>query len=203
VVTSFKVANAEAMSDPPADWVIRCSIYGDVVADEEIKGRLQFAALKRSDQSQFESSVEFDANPGETIQGFNAHEELAHSYEMAAVEPGFHIFRIDRSLIQQLADQVQDLRADCYEEYGPVGPVGLYRNADVAFSEAVYSFDELRPLRASNGDELPAGMEPGDPNSSKRDEPPASSPGPSPPVVVLGIGIGLAIVGSIRTPRIR
>jgi hypothetical protein len=202
LVTTIKVQDAEALSSPPSDWLIYCYVRGDVVADDEVKGQLTFRYVQPSGQQEHESRVEFESDPGKTVQGFDANEQLRHEYELKATAPGYHVFRTDRALMQQLADRIEGLEAWCLDEYMPAANFGVYANGDNVESQAEYSFTELRPVRAPDGTELPPDVEPEGTNASESPEPGSSSPAATVPLLLacVALGLGLAAVRA-RTPR--
>lgn len=143
------ITDASNYLTPPSPWIYSCVFRVEGVSEAgDPAGTVFFEVAKGSGESQVKSEVVYDKQ-GRTTKSADM-SPWPHKFHVSQEARGYLKFSVDRARAWQVADELRNPGADCYEDYAP-GVASLYTNSDAASSKGAYSLKDLRRTRSAYG----------------------------------------------------
>lgn len=152
---TMKLLDTSGLDPLPTDWSVTCTLYSDLYAGDEARGRLFQRWTVRIDPGAAPTlysevlHVQHPEGASETPR------PIPHDFEMIYDEPGYAIFSYSRSGLLQLADGAEGFEDGCGEQFRPGGLPTSVVNSDGASSDGAYSWLDLRRLKTPEGEPDP------------------------------------------------
>lgn len=186
---TFKVASVENFLSPPRNYRYECTFRA--LAESPGGPGALFFGLHNSGGDPMRSVVAYSRESRSSYDAVSP--RLQHELTMRQESHGYVDYAIDRQRVLNFAEELRDLKADCYEDYQP-GPVTLYTNADASSSKGAYSVAELRRERGPDGQPDAIEQFSRTPPATSESATDGSGSTPAPSILLLTLAVTGAIV---------